>query len=70
MEDIKNTVEAVVENNDVMTEAVKKGLNSDFLRNGSASLNEFYIDYDCLTPSGEPCIKLRYRIKPQFDYEI
>ena len=59
MEDIKNTVEAV--------EAVKKGLNSDFLRNGSASLNEFYIDYDCLTPSGEPCIKLRYRIKPQDD---
>lgn len=71
-------------------------LNSDFLRNGSASLNEFYaylglepvqygdelgwsrdyddlitIDYDsCLTPSGEPCIMLRYRIKPQFDYEI
>lgn len=31
MEDIKNTVEAVeavVENNDVMTEAVKKGLNN------------------------------------------
>lgn len=71
-------------------------LNSDFLRNGSASLNEFYaylglepvqygdelgwsrdcddlitIDYDsCLTPGGEPCIMLRYRIKPQFDYEI
>lgn len=71
-------------------------LNSDFLRNGSASLNDFYaylgldpvqfgdelgwsrdhddlitISYDsCLTPNGEPCIVLRYNIKPQFDYEI
>lgn len=71
-------------------------LNSDFLRNGSVSLNDFYaylgldpvqfgdelgwsrdcddlisISYDsCLTPSGEPCIMLRYDIKPQFDYEI
>lgn len=70
-------------------------LNSDFLREGSASLNDFYaylglepiqygdelgwtrdcddlitINYDsCLTPNGEPCIVLRYNIKPQYDYE-
>lgn len=71
-------------------------LNSDFLREGSASLNDFYaylglepiqygdelgwtrdcdnlitINYDsCLSPKGEPCIMLRYDIKPQYDYEV